>query len=235
MSEWKAKRFWKQASVTPDGDGYAVQLDGRSVKTPAKRPLIVPTLRLADAIAAEWDAQEGTINPLTMPHTRSANAAIDKVAVQFDEVAEMIAAYGDADLICYRADSPEELVARQAAGWDPLLDWSARVLGAPLAPRIGVTHQPQDAKSLQRLADLVRGQTVFGLTALHDLVAISGSLIIGLAVAQGRLRPDEAWAASRIDEDWQIEQWGHDDQAGAQAAAREAAFHHVAAFFSMSQ
>ncbi|HSG54818.1 MAG TPA: ATP12 family chaperone protein, partial [Paracoccaceae bacterium] len=121
MSEWTAKRFWKQATVAPAAGGFTVLLDGRSVKTPAKAALILPNEAMAQAVAAEWDAQEGKINPESMPVTRSANAAIDKVAPQKDAVAEMIAAYGDADLLCYRAMAPQELIVRQAAAWDPLL------------------------------------------------------------------------------------------------------------------
>lgn len=138
MSEWSMRRFWKEAGVVPEDGGFAVKLDGRGVKTPAKTPLVVPTMALAQAIADEWDAQGEKVDPTGMPFTRMANSALDKVRTQHAEVADMLAAYGDSDLLCYRADHPAELIARQAAGWDPLLAWAAEVLGAPLAPRVGV-------------------------------------------------------------------------------------------------
>ena len=128
MSAWKAKRFWKEAAVEETPDGFEVKLDGRPVKTPAKRALILPSRAMAEVVAAEWDAQEGEIQPHLMPATKTANAAIDKVAVQHNEVADMLAAYGDSDLLCYRADGPEGLVARQAAVWDPMLLWGEATL-----------------------------------------------------------------------------------------------------------
>ncbi len=155
MSAWKPKRFWKAAAAEPCDGGFAVRLDGRAVKTPAKRPLVVPTLAMAQAIAGEWDAQQGLVRPETMPATRAANSALDKVAVQFDEVAGLLAAYGASDLLCYRATGPEALIARQAAGWDPLLDWCADVLRAPLVVTTGVVPVAQPQASTARLAALV--------------------------------------------------------------------------------
>ena len=223
MSGWTAKRFWKEATVVADGTGWAVRLDGRAVKTPAKAALVVPTRALAQAIAAEWDAQHGVVKPATMPMTRAANSAIDKVAVQFDAVAAMLADYGGTDLLCYRAEGPADLVARQAAAWDPLLDWAAKAHGARLAVTCGVLPVAQDAAALDRLGAALRRHDPFALTALHDLVAISGSLVLGLAVAQHRLTAAEAWDASRIDETWQAEQWGRDDEAAAMEAAKRQA------------
>ena len=233
MSGWKAKRFWQQASVVAEGDGYAVRLDGRAVKTPAKAPLILPTLALAQAVAAEWDAQTGEIKPDSMPVTRSANAANDKVAVQFDEVAALIAAYGETDLLCYRANGPAALVQRQSAAWDPVLDWAANDLAAPLLTGTGVVFVAQPPDSVARLTAFVRGFDCFRLTALHDLVAISGSLVLGLAVAHGRLTPAQAWDASRVDERWQIDQWGGDDEAEQAEAFRRVGFEHAARFLSL--
>ena len=234
MNAWKAKRVWKAATAEPCDGGYTVRLDGRGVRTPAKNPLVVPNMKIADRIAAEWAAQEGEVRPLTMPFTRSANAAIDKVAPQRHEVAEILAAYGDSDLICYRAEAPGELVDRQNRAWDPLLDWSAEVLNAPLQKHVGVTHVPQPAASLAGLARHVHAQPPFRLTALHDLVALSGSLVIGLAVALNRLDSGPAWAASRLDEAWQIENWGEDDEAARFAAEKELAFRHAAEFFRLA-
>jgi chaperone required for assembly of F1-ATPase len=233
VSGWTAKRFWKDAQVEPDAGGYTVRLDGRPVKTPAKAPLVVPTEAMAQAIAAEWDAQEGTVKPLTMPVTRSANAAIDKVAVQFDEVAKLIAAYGGTDLLCYRATGPAALVAMQAEAWDPLLVWAADTLGAPLRVTSGVVPVEQPAASLARLTALVFGFDAFELTAVHDLVSVSGSLVLGLAETQGRLDADETWRLSRIDEIWQAELWGEDEEAREQAEGRREALRHAARFFRL--
>lgn len=232
---WAPKRFWTEATVAEVPGGFAVRLDARAVKTPAKAPLVLPTRALAEAVAAEWQAQEGTVKPLTMPCTRSANAAIDKTGPQFAEVAAMIAAYGDSDLLCYRAEAPAGLVARQAEGWDPLLGWAAEALAAPLAPRAGIIHAPQPAASLAALSAKVAAHDAFALTALHDLVAISGSLVLGLAVSEGRLDPGAAWALSRIDETWQAELWGEDEEAAAAAAVKRADFHHAARFLGLAR
>ncbi|WP_299298595.1 ATP12 family protein [uncultured Tateyamaria sp.] len=235
MTEWKQKRFWTTATAAEIDGGWQVQLDGRAVKTPAKAPLMLPTAALAQAVAAEWDAQDEVVNPLTMPFTRSANAAIDKVAIQHAEVADMLAAYGDADLLCYRADSPEGLVARQSATWDPYLDWAADTLGARLAPRTGVMHESQDADALATLAKQVHSFTEFELAAFHDLVSLSGSLILGFAAAQDLNPAPTIWAASRVDEAWQIEQWGEDEEAQEVEQIKKASFLHAKAFFDASK
>ncbi|MEM9788756.1 MAG: ATP12 family protein, partial [Pseudomonadota bacterium] len=202
MSEWKQKRFWKDTTAVETDGGWTIQLDGRSVKTPAKAGLIVPTHAMATAIAAEWDAQEDVVDPTSMPFTRSANAAIDKVATQKSEVADMLAAYGDADLLCYRADAPAELIARQAEAWDPYLDWAASNLGARLVTRTGIMHESQDGEALKRLSDRVHALSEFELAAFHDLVSLSGSLILGFAAAQDLNPLPNVWAASRVDEIW---------------------------------
>lgn len=141
MSDWKPKRFWKTSAVVETDGGFTVELDARRVKTPAKAALILPTIEMAQAVAEEWDAQDKVVDPATMPFTRSANAAIDKVAIQHAEVADMLADYGDSDLLCYRATHPQALVTRQAQAWDPLLAQAADALGARLAPVAGVLHQ----------------------------------------------------------------------------------------------
>lgn len=221
---WAPRRFWQTARAEATEGGHTVRLDGRAVRTPAKTPLILPSLALAEAVAAEWDAQDAVVDPRRMPLTRSANAALDKVTPQFDEVAALIAAYGGTDLLCYRAEAPEELAARQAAAWDPWLDWARDSHGAPLAATRGVMHVDQPATSLSRLSAAVTAMTPFELTALHDLVALSGSLVLGLAVAEGAITPDAAWGLSRIDEAWQIEQWGADEEAAEVAALKRAEF-----------
>ncbi|NCM95872.1 MAG: ATPase [Rhodobacterales bacterium] len=230
MSAWAPKRFWQNARVEPCDGGFTVRLDARPVRTPAKAALVVPSLTMASAIAAEWQAQQGTIKPETMPVTRSANAALDKIAPQFAEVAGLIAAYGASDLLCYRATGPAGLVARQAAAWDPMLAWAAEALAAPLAVTAGVTPITQPAASLARLTAKVHACTPVELAALHDLVMISGSLVLGLAVTHGHADARTIWQLSRIDEDWQIEQWGQDHEAGESAALRRAALIHAERF-----
>lgn len=233
MSAWKPKRFWTAAAVVPVEGGWTVQLDGRAVKTPAKTLLVVPTEGLAQAIAAEWDAQQGEVKPDTMPYTRTANSAIDKVAVQFDDVATMLSAYGGSDHLCYRATGPEMLVARQAAGWDPLLAWAAQSLDLHLTVTAGIMHIAQPEAALARANALVARLNPFQLAAFHDLVALSGSLVIALAVIHGRLDPQAAWSLSRIDEDWQIEEWGADEEAAELTAIKHEAFLQAARFYGL--
>ncbi len=223
MSVWPAKRFWKETGVTENDSGFGIALDGCVVKTPAKAPLAVPTRALAEAIAAEWAAQEDVIRPETMPVTRLANAAIDKVARQFDEVVALIAGYGGTDLLCYRAEAPEELANLQADGWDPLLDWAEKALGVRLSVTTGVIPVEQDAAHLERLKATVAAHDAFRVAALHDLVSLTGSLILGLAVAEGRLSAAGAWNLSRIDEDWQIARWGMDEEAAEHAGIKREA------------
>jgi len=213
---------------------YTVRLDGRQLKTPAKAALTVPTRAMAQAIAAEWDAQTEKVDPLSMPVTRAANAAIDKVRVQHGEVATMLSAYGDSDLLCYRADAPAELVARQAAAWDPALDWAASTFGARLYPRTGIVHRPQDGTALARLDDRVRALTPYQLAAFHDLVSLSGSLVLGFAAALDWREALTTWQISRIDELWQEEQWGEDEEATAAARHKQQAFLNAKRFFDFS-
>ncbi len=233
MSNWKPKRFWKEATVVEAEGGFTVLLDGRAVKTPAKAALVVPTRAMAEAIAAEWQAQEKEVDPRTMPVTRSANAAIDKVAVQKEEVCQMLADYGGHDLLCYRAIGPRELVQRQAAAWDPVLNWCDQQLAAPLASGQGVMHVEQPGQSLAKLTDEIKRLDSFEVAALHDLVTISGSLVLALAVLHRHLSAQAAWALSRVDEEFQIEQWGHDKEAAAAALAKEWAFLNAALILEM--
>jgi chaperone required for assembly of F1-ATPase len=234
VTGWKPRRFWTAAGVAPAAAGWTVQLDGRPVRTPAKAPLIVPTERLAAAIAAEWDAQGAEVRPADMPLTRAANAAIDRLPVHRAAVVAEIAGYGASDLLCYRAEAPAALAARQAAAWDPLLAFAADTLGAPMTVTRGVIPVEQPAGSLARLRAHVAALDDWALIALSDLVALSGSLVIGLAVVHGR-DPAALWPLSRIDEDWQAELWGTDPEAAAAAGARAAAFHAAARFLALSR
>lgn len=234
MSEWKTKRFWTSADVSEAEGGFTVTLDGRGVKTPGKSPLIVPTAALASAIAAEWDAQEDEINPLTMPVTRSANSAIEKIAPQREVVIDALAEYGATDLICYRADRPQELVARQAAAWDPLLAWARDELGATLTTTTGVMFSAQPEEALAALRAPLETATAFELAGLHDLIMLSGSLVIGLK-ARGEVDVAELWDASRVDETFQADEWGYDEEAQAAAETKREAFEAAHRFFLLSK
>lgn len=234
MTEWKAKRFWTEATVAPAEGGFQVLLDGRPVRSPGKIPIVLPTAAMARAMAAEWAAQEDEIRPLTMPVTRAANSAIERVTPQHADVAAMLAAYGETDLLCYRAESPSTLAERQAAAWDPVLDWAAEVLGARLVVTEGILPVAQDPKAVAILHDHVARATAFEMTGLHDLISLSGSLILGLATAHGHLAPDAAFALSRIDEEYQIEQWGRDEEADMATANSREQFLNAERFYRLS-
>lgn len=235
MSEWAPKRFWKSVDVTDVDGGFSVTLDGRAVRTPAKQLLTLPTQALADAIAAEWDAQTEKVDPRTMPVTRGANAAIDKVAVQHADVADMLAAYGDSDLLCYRAESPEGLIQRQAEAWDPLLDWAEARFGGRLVVQSGVMHSAQDPVLLAAMAKAVHDMSPFELAGFHDLVSLSGSLVIGFAAAWDQSPAEALWDVSRIDEDWQAEQWGVDEEAAEAAGIKRESFLNAKQFFDAAR
>lgn len=227
------KRFYKEASASETAGGWTVALDGKPIRTPAKAPFVAPSRALAEAAAAEWNAQEERVNPATMPISRAINTAIDRTGPEHDAVVEIVAAYGGTDLISYRAEGPEELRARQARAWDPLVDWAAETYGARLVVTAGVMHALQPEEGQRRLFAAVAAHDAFRLTALYDLTALSGSLVIALAVAGGRLDPAEAWRLSRIDESWQQEFWGVDAEAEATAARKAGDFAAAARFLSL--
>ncbi len=235
MAEWKMKRFWKTAEAVEVEGGYTVHLDGRSIKTPGKAALIVPTLKMAQAMALEWDAQVEEISPETMPVTKSANSAVDKVTLQFDAVADMLGEYAGTDLLCYRAEQPAELVARQAEHWDPLLEWCAKRFAAPLMPVAGVMFSSQPESSLANLRLELSDMSAFELTAMHDLITLPGSFVLGLAAVHEYARPETLWNLSRLDERYQQEQWGVDEEAEEMARIKQTAFEHAFSFYRMSQ
>jgi chaperone required for assembly of F1-ATPase len=234
MTEWIAKRFWTDVGVDGEAGTWRVLLDGRPLKTPAKAPLDLPSEAMARAMAEEWAAQDTVIDPRSMPVTRSANSAIDRVLPQQAEVVAMLASYGETDLLCHRAHGPDALVAQQAEGWDPLLDWAANALGARLCPTTGILPAEQPPEALARLSQALDDLDAFRLTAVHDLVTLSGSLVLGLAVARGRLDAETGWTLSRIDEDFQIAQWGADEEAAEAAATKAADFRHAVRFLSLA-
>jgi chaperone required for assembly of F1-ATPase len=186
-------------------------------------------------VAAEWDAQGDEIAPLSMVLTRSANAAIDKVVHQHAEVADMLAAYGGTDLLCYRATEPQELVQRQNELWNPVLDWAEGALGARLVTAAGVMFIAQAEDHLEALRAPIHAMSAFEVAAFHDLVSLSGSLILGYAAVHDMCPVEDIWQLSRLDETWQIEQWGVDDEAAELAETKRLAFIHAHKFYQMAK
>jgi chaperone required for assembly of F1-ATPase len=215
------RRFYKQASVTPD---LGIALDGRPVRTPGRLPLLLPNLALAEAIAEEWRTQGDEIMPQAMPLTGLANAAIERIAPDTTAFAAGLAAYGESELLCYRAEGPEALVARQRQVWDPILAWARARYDIGFVLVEGIMHRPQPPETLARLSVALAARNAFELAALSPIVTISGSLVIARAVLEGELDPDAAFDAGHLDELWQAEQWGEDDFARDQRDARRADF-----------
>ncbi|MEL7184722.1 MAG: ATP12 family protein [Pseudomonadota bacterium] len=233
MSEWKARRFWKDARVVPVEAGFAVELDGRPVRAPSKTMLAMPSAPLAEAVAAEWDAQEEVILPLTMPLTRAVNTSIDKSIPSRADIVRHLAEYGGSDLLSYRADGPAGLVAQQAATWDPVLDWLATTHGARLAVTTGVMPAAQPETALRALHNRLDAVDPWELTALSEFVTMTGSLALGLCALEGHLTPATAWDASRVDEDWQIAQWGEDEEEAERVAHKKTEFLQAAHYLDL--
>ena len=215
------KRFYKKAETIPAAGGYGIALDGRLVKTAGKHDLIMPSLALAAAVAAEWDAQQGEIRRERMPLTRLAGTTIDRNSTQREAIVRQVAHYAGTDLVCYRATHPPALAARQQAAWQPLIDWAVERYDAPLTVTTGVVPANQPAASLATFTLVVAGHDDFSLTALHAATAACGSLVIALALLEGRLDAAAAFAAAQLDENFQIEAWARmpDRPSGAALAA----------------
>ena len=213
------KRFYTTADVAEADGGFAVTLDGKPIKTPSGRKVIAPTREIAEAIAEEWNAQGEMINPLAMPLTRFANSVGEGVVDRVDAVADDVAKYLGTDLLFYRAGHPEALVAREAAHWDPVVFWAAETLGAHFILAEGIVHvvQPETAIAAARAAFPADPWSV---AALHVVTTLTGSALLALALAHGVRDPDEVWAAAHVDEDWNIEKWGLDEEVAARRAAR---------------
>lgn len=227
------KRFYKQAGVISAADGHRVALDGKPIRTPARTEMVLPTAALAEAVAAEWQAQEGEIRPADMPLTQLAATAIDRISTERAAVIEELVGYAETDLLCYHAEEPEDLVARQLASWQPLLDWAAETFEAPFQVTAGImpAHQPEPAllgarRALETLSDME-------LTALASLTAACGSLIVALAVRHGQISAEEAFSVSQLDETYQIEQWGEDEEARRRRAALLRDIEAAATFLSL--
>ncbi len=213
------KRVYKQVAVEPVDGGWEVRLDGRPVRTPARQPLHLPTRALADAVAAEWDAQADEIRPHMVPLTQLSNVAVDRARDQHPQMVQAVFAYAGTDLLCYRADHPPALAERQRQGWQPLLDWCALRYDALLVPTVGVVHRPQSEGALAALRAAVDALDPWRLAALQSAVGASGSLVIGLALLEGRVAPAEAFTLAQLDELFQAEQWGEDAEAAKRRAA----------------
>lgn len=226
------KRFWKSAEVVEDG-GFAVSLDGKPIKTPARSGLVLPTRDLAEAIAAEWRECGKTVDPGAMPLTGLANAAIDRVAPNKSKFAAGLARYAEADLTCYRAEGPEALVARQAESWDVLLAWARRRYDVDFACVSGVMHVPQPEETVRKLGHAVAMLDSFQLAGLSPLVTVGGSLVAALAVLEEMMPAEDAWEAVSLDDRWQLEQWGDDAEARAALDARRRDFLAAARFLEL--
>ncbi|HEX8389180.1 MAG TPA: ATP12 family protein [Sphingomonas sp.] len=224
------KRFWKEVAVGEDG---VVALDGRPVRTPGRVPLALPAPALAQAVADEWRAVGETVDPRAMPLTGLSNAVIDRVAPDPSAFAAGLARYGESDLLCYRADAPAELVARQAAAWDPMLDWARTRYDVHFELATGVMHRAQPAATVARLGDAVTALDAWRLAALSPVVTITGSLVLALALIEGAADADAVWTAATVDEAWQAERWGEDALASQALAARRAEFDAAVRFLSL--
>jgi chaperone required for assembly of F1-ATPase len=226
------KRFYTSVEAAVDG---SILLDGRPVRTPARAVLALPNQALAAAVAAEWAAQEEMIDPRRMPLTGFANAAIDRIAPDPTAFAAGLARYAETDLLCYRADGPDPLIQRQAEAWDPPLQWARQRYDVALRVTSGILPTTQPADAVARLGDVTASYSPFVLAALSALVTISGSLVLALALVEGAVTLDEAWAAAELDELWQAERWGEDYLATERREARHAEFAAAGRFVALSR
>ena len=227
------KRFWKSARAVEKERAWGVELDGRPLRTPARELLSVPTQQLADAIAAEWDGVGEKIDPRDMPLTGLANAAIDRVQPDKQAFASGLAKYAEADLACYRAEGPSGLIERQAELWDELLAWGRRRFDVDFRTTRGVLHVDQPQATVERLAHAVNALDPYRLAGLSPLVTIGGSLLAALGVLEEAFTPEQAWQAVSVDERWQLEQWGSDEEAETALANRERDFLAAAQFLKL--
>jgi chaperone required for assembly of F1-ATPase len=222
------KRFYKDAGVGEADGGFTVTLDGKPIKTPSGRTVVVPVRPLAEAIAAEWHAQGEIIDPITMPLTRFANSVVHGVIDNAAAVTDDVAKYFGSDLLFYRAGHPEGLVAREAAHWDPILFWAAETLGAHFILAEGVVHVRQPDQAIAAARGALPADP-WRIAAMHVITTVTGSALLALALFHGVIEPGEAWAAAHVDEDWNAEQWGVDEEAASRRAAKSVDFNAAAA------
>jgi len=226
------KRFWSDVTVVAETSGFAVQLDGKPLRTPGKLALIVPSGQLAEAIAEEWRAVTDDVSPRAMALTGLANAAIERIAPDPAAFASSLAAYSESDLLCYRAEAPAALARRQSEAWDPLLDWACMRYDVHFTVVAGIIHQPQPTATIARLTAALGTCGAWRLAALSPVITITGSLVAGLALVEAAADADTVWRAGQVDEDWQAEQWGEDPLAAAARAAHRAEFDAAARFLA---
>jgi len=227
------RRFYKAATVVGAKAPFAVHLDDKPLHTPLKAALELPERGLAEAVAAEWQAQDRAIDPFTMPLTRLANTAIDRVGANPSRFVEAIVKFAESDLVCYRASEPQRLSERQAAAWDPVLAWAKREFGARFETTAGIVFRNQPSESLQAARSALAGRSSFELAAIHNMTTLTGSALLALMVAAQSLSGEEAWAVAHVDEDWQVEHWGVDAEAKARRGARRREFDAAATFLAL--
>jgi chaperone required for assembly of F1-ATPase len=232
VSEGRRKRFYKQVEVTGEGP-YGVVLDGRTIRTPGKRKLSVPSFSLAKAIAGEWAAQGDRIEPDRMWLTKLANTAIDRVEGDEERIRAEIVNYAGSDLVCYRAEEPESLVIRQGEFWDPVLSWAEETLGVRFVTVQGVMHQAQPPDTLKGVERYLHRFDAMELCALHNLATLTGSTLLALSIASGTLEPERAWLTAYVDEDWQAERWGEDEEAAERKTRRKQEFDAAVRFLGL--
>jgi chaperone required for assembly of F1-ATPase len=225
------KRFYKEVARVPraDGSGFEIHLDGRQLRTPLKRILVIADAAFADLVLSEWRAQSAVIDPASMPATRLANSAVDTVADNREAVAAEIVAYSGSDLLCYRASGPASLVARQSDIWNPILQGVEAAIGARFIRAEGVMHAPQPALVSERVAAAIADLPDLQLAALQLVTTLTGSAVLAIALVKQMLTADAVWVAAHLDEDWQIEQWGPDEDAAVRRAVHERDFRAAAA------
>lgn len=226
------RRFYKDVSVTDD---LGIALDGRPVRTPLKAPLRLPTRALAQAVAAEWAGQGETLDPSSMLFTRLANTAIDRVGPERARIADEVMKFANSDLVCYRAEAPEALALRHAVHWDPVVDWARTELDAPFTVTAGIIHVDQPEAALKAHAAAVAGLTDFELAAFYTVMTLTGSALIATMLARCAIDPETAWAAAHVDEDFQIEHWGEDEEAAVRRAACHAEFTACCRFMELAR
>lgn len=237
----KPKRFYKSVTVKPEGNRFAILLDGKPIKTPVRQNFSVLSAPLAEAIAEEWDSQQEHIDHETMVHTKLANTAIDRVAARREEIIAEISNYAGSDLILYRADQPASLIAREQQNWDPFLQWLKRTHNITLTPATGIIHVPQDQAELDKIEALYQPFDEFALTALHNMTSLTGSAILPLALVstaeadKDAWKPDDIWTAAHTDEDFQIERWGSDEEAARRRKLKHQEFLKTHEFFCLSR
>ena len=220
VSEWRRRRSWKCVKVSKKNNSFSILLDDRTAQTPGGKDLVLPTRGLADRISGEWQIQKEFVEPGLMPFTQRANTALDCIGLNRTAAVSALSDYASSDLICYRADGPDLLAQRQRQSWDPIVAWADQLFSTRIQVGSGIMPIAQPRKTLSSFRSLIDELDDFALTAFAEIVALSGSLLIGLAVIHRRLTPNEAWDLSRIDEQWQTEHWGEDAEAHAAALCR---------------